>query len=41
VASAPKNPDNEIFKSPDHFGVVGEAVDATTAKVNGHHNKQR
>jgi hypothetical protein len=41
VASAPKNPDNEIFKSPDHFGGVGEAVDATTAKVNGHHNKQR
>ncbi len=41
AASAPRNPDNEIFKSPDLFGVVGEAVEATTATVNGPHNKQR
>ena len=37
VASAPKNPANEIFKSPNLFGVV----DATTALVNPSNNKQR
>ena len=37
VASAPKNPANEIFKSPNLLGVV----DATTALVNPSNNKQR
>lgn len=41
VASPPKNPENEIFKSPDLFGTVGESVDATTALVSLPNNKHR
>jgi len=41
VASPPKDPSNEIFKSPDLFGAVGESVDAKIELVNSPNNKHR